>query len=178
MKWLSTLTAWHESSLVLTIYISDPISCGSISSESSSIFFFKSITVDFAFLSYWTPLIFSLYIFLDSGKSHRSSVILLVPRSSASCLHSSSRIQKSRITCIQQQGFLNNSSKYGSRHQHCNGVCLDQQHSCWNPNSSRIYLSDIVSNSWMVVWMEVYHALLDQVSHHRQLPMFVRNHWL
>ena len=135
--------------MALTRYISDPISCGSVSTESSSIFFFKSIMVDFAF---WTYLIFSPYVFLDSRKSHRSSVILLVPRSSASYSDSSSWIQKSRITCIQQQGFLNKSSGSGSRHQHYIG--LDQQYSCWN--SSRIYLSTIVSNSWMVVWMEVY----------------------
>jgi hypothetical protein len=33
-----------------------------------------------------------------------------------------SRIQKSGITCIQQQGFLNKSTKSGSRHQHCNNM--------------------------------------------------------
>ena len=158
MKWLSTFIAWHESSMVLTKYISDPNSCGTISSESSSIFFFKSIMVDFAFLSYLTSLIFSLYIFLDSEKSHWSFVILLVPRNSALYSDYSSQIHNSRITCIQQQGFLNKSSKSRSRHQHCNNIGLDQQYSCWNPKSSRIHPSDIISNSWMVVWMEVYQA--------------------
>ena len=141
---------WHESSLVLTIYISDPISCGSVSSKSSSIHH-----DGFSFCHTWTSLIFSLYIFLNSGKSHWSSVIFLVSRSSASFSDSSSLIQKSRITCIQQQGFMNKSSKWGSHHQHCNDIGLDQKHSCWSPNSSRIYLYDIVSISWMAVRMEV-----------------------
>ena len=35
-------------------------------------------------------------------------------------------------------------------------ISLDQQHSCWNPNSSRIHPFDIVSNSWMVVRMEMH----------------------
>ena len=126
--------------------------------DQSRLNYYQSITVDFAFCHTWTSLIFSLYIFLNSGKSHRSSVRLVVPRSSASYSDSSSRSQNSRIPCIQQQGFPNKSSKLSSRHQHCNDIVLDQQHSCWNPNSSRIYLSDIVSNSWIVVQMELYRA--------------------
>jgi len=57
---------------------------------------------------------------LTKEKYHRSSLILLVPRISTSYLDSSSQTQMLRITCIQQEVFMNHSSKSGSRHQHCN----------------------------------------------------------
>jgi len=72
------------------------------------LFFVKSITinVDMIFnLSCWTSLVSPLFIFVDLRKSHWSSVILLVQRSSASYSDPSSRNQKSMLTCIQRIDF-------------------------------------------------------------------------